>query len=145
MDGVWPQPLPLVRRQPGWPLALSSPTRSLAHHTYKDRVVAAKETDAVWSIGVFDAGFPNAPVRTLDNSTLRAWREAGSLASGGRPGEGGVVAHRSDGRPVVRYDFAPPLAGMSGDLEAMANYAGQSVGVVRRRQPAADIGPGGRG
>jgi nitronate monooxygenase len=28
---------------------------------------------------------------------------------------------------------------MSGDLEAMANYAGQSVGIVRRRQPAADI------
>jgi NAD(P)H-dependent flavin oxidoreductase YrpB (nitropropane dioxygenase family) len=112
---------------------------SLAHNAYKDRLVAAKETDAVWSIGVFDAGFPNAPVRTLDNSTLRAWREAGSLASGGRPGEGGVVAHRSDGRPVLRYDFAPPGDGMSGDLEAMANYAGQSVGIVRRRQPAADI------
>jgi nitronate monooxygenase len=112
---------------------------SLAHYAYKDRVVAAKETDAVWSVGVFDAGFPNAPVRTLDNSTLRAWREAGSLASGGRPGEGGVVAHRSDGRPVVRYDFAPPVDGMSGDLEAMANYVGQSVGVVRERQPAADI------
>jgi len=36
-------------------------------------------------------------------------------------------------------DFAPPVAGMSGDMEAMANYAGQSVGVVRQRQPAGDI------
>ncbi len=26
-----------------------------------------------------------------------------------------------------------------GDLEAMANYAGQSVGLVRRVQPAVDI------
>jgi nitronate monooxygenase len=112
---------------------------SLAHHAYKDRVVAATETDAVWSTGVFDIGFADAPVRTLDNGTLRAWREAGSIASGERPGEGGIVAHRSDGRPVIRYDFAPPVEGMSGDLEAMANYAGQSVGVVRARQPAADI------
>jgi len=40
---------------------------------------------------------------------------------------------------VVRYDYAPPVVGMSGDLEAMANHAGQSAGVVRRRQPAADI------
>jgi len=112
---------------------------SLAHPTYKDRIVAAKETDAAWSTGVFDAGFSHAPVRTLDNTTLRAWREAGSPASGARPGEGQVVASRSDGRPVIRYDFAPPVDGMSGDLESMANYAGQSVGVVRGRQPAAEI------
>ena len=112
---------------------------SLAHPDYKDRIVAAKETDAAWSTGVFDVGFPDAPVRTLDNSTLRAWREAGSPRSGDRPGEGDVVARRSDGRPVVRYDFAPPVEGVSGDLEAMANYAGQSAGLVRRRQPAADI------
>lgn len=110
-----------------------------SYPTYKDRVVAAKETDAAWSTGVFDEGFPHAPVRTLDNSTLHVWREAGSPASGARPGEGQVVASRTDGRPVIRYDFAPPVAGMSGDMEAMANYAGQSVGVVRQRQPAGDI------
>lgn len=112
---------------------------SLAHPAYKDRIVASRETDAAWTTGVFDRGFPDAPVRTLENSTIRAWREAGSLPSGSRPGETDVVAHRPDGRPVARYDFAPPVLGMSGDLEAMANYAGQSVGVVRRRQPAADI------
>jgi nitronate monooxygenase len=112
---------------------------SLAHQTYKDRVLAANETDATWSTRVFDQGFADAPVRTLDNSTLRAWREAGSPASGARPGEGDIVASTSDGRPVSRYDFAPPVDGMSGDLEAMANYAGQGVSVVRQRQPAAEI------
>jgi len=112
---------------------------SLAHPAYKDRVVASRETDTAWTVGVFDRGFPDAPVRTLDNSTIRAWRAAGSPEPGGRPGETDVVAHGPDGRPLTRYDFAPPVVGMSGDLEAMANYAGQSVGVVRTRQPAAEI------
>jgi nitronate monooxygenase len=106
---------------------------------YKDRIVAAKETDAVWSIGVFDNGFRDAPVRTLDNSTLRRFRAAGSPSPGTRPGEGELVGAASDGAPIVRYDTAPPSTDVSGDLEAMANYAGQSAGVVRKRQPAADI------
>lgn len=111
---------------------------ALSHPDYRDRVVAARETDTVWSTGVFDAGW-SAPVRTLDNTTLRNWREAGSAAAGARPGEADIVARRADGTPVVRYDYAPPVLGMSGDLEAMANYAGQSAGVITKRQPAADI------
>lgn len=111
---------------------------ALSHPDYKDRVVAARETDAVWSTGVFDAGW-SAPVRTLDNTTLKNWRKAGSAASGSRPGEDEIVARRADGSPVVRYDFAPPVVGMSGDIEAMANYVGQSAGVIKRREPAADI------
>ena len=42
------------------------------HPEYRDRIVRARETDAVWSRDVFDGGWPDAPVRTLDNSTLRA-------------------------------------------------------------------------
>ena len=111
---------------------------SLAHPDYRRRLIEATETDAVWSNGVFDLGW-SAPVRTLDNDVLQAWRAAGSPIARARPGEGEVVGHRSDGEPVLRYDFAPPLTGMTGDLAAMANYAGQSVGVVGRQQAAADI------
>jgi nitronate monooxygenase len=111
---------------------------ALSHPDYRDRIVAARETDTVWSTGVFDAGW-NAPVRTLDNTTLRSWRGAGSAEAGMRPGERDIVARRADGAPVVRYDYAPPVVGMSGDTEAMANHAGQSAGVIRKRQPAADI------
>jgi nitronate monooxygenase len=106
---------------------------------YRDRIVEASETDAVLSSGVFDRGFEEAPVRTLDNSTLRTWREAGSPDPGRRPGEEDVVARGPDGGAILRYDSAPPSLGLAGDLEAMANYAGQSVGLVRRRQPAAAI------
>ena len=109
------------------------------HPEYRDRIVQAKETDAVWSRDVFDGGWPDAPVRTLDNSTLRGWRDAGSPAPGSRPGEGEVIGHWSDGEAIERYDADLPGSEASGDLEAMANYAGQSAGVVRKRRPAADI------
>ena len=112
---------------------------SYAHPEYRDRVLAADETDAVWSRDVFDNSWPDAGVRTLDNSTLRRWRAAGSPGHGDRPGEGEVVGHRPNGDPIVRYDTAPPTSDASGDLEAMANYAGQSAGVIRKRQPAAEI------
>ena len=112
---------------------------SLAEATYKERVIGGSETDAVWSVGVFDTGFADAPVRTLDNSTLRMWRDAGSPPAGKRPGETEVVANRPGGEPVLRYDFAPPVVGMSGNLEAMSNYAGQGAGLIHARQPAAEI------
>jgi NAD(P)H-dependent flavin oxidoreductase YrpB (nitropropane dioxygenase family) len=110
------------------------------HPEYRDRIVRATETDAVWSQDVFDGGWKDAPVRTLDNSTLRNWRDAGSPAPGSRPGEGDVIGHWSDdGEAIERYGADLPGSEASGDLEAMANYAGQSAGVVRTRGSAADI------
>jgi nitronate monooxygenase len=110
-----------------------------SHPEYRDRLVRATETDAVRSIGVFDRGFEGAAVRTIENSTLSRWRAEGEPQAGVRPGEHDVVAHRVGGDAITRYDFAPPAVGMTGDLEAMANYAGQGVGLVRRRQSAAEI------
>lgn len=112
---------------------------AMSDPSYRDRVIAARETDAVLTEGVFDLGFEDAPVRTLENSTIRSWRIAGSPPSGQRPGEGQIVARRTEGPAVVRYDFAPPTIEMEGDLEALPHYAGQSAGVVRERRPAADI------
>ena len=112
---------------------------SLAHPEYRARVVEAAETDAVWSADVFDEGFHDAPVRTLDNSTLARWRDAGSPRPGQRPGEGEIVGYREDGTSVSRYSFAPPVVGVTGETEAMANFAGQSVGVVKKVQPAGEI------
>ena len=110
-----------------------------SHPTYRDRLVRATETEAVRSIGVFDCGFEDAVVRTIENSTLSRWRAEGEPQAGARPGEHDVVAHRDGGDAITRYDFAPPSVGMTGDLEAMANYAGQGVGLVRKRQSAAEI------
>jgi NAD(P)H-dependent flavin oxidoreductase YrpB (nitropropane dioxygenase family) len=50
-----------------------------------------------------------------------------------------VIAHLGTGEPVVRYAPAPPLIGTTGEVEAMSLWAGQSVGLARRSQPAGEI------
>ena len=64
----------------------------------------------------------------------RRWEAAGSPLSGERPAEGEEVASG-----IPRYAANLPLAGMEGDVEAMAMYAGQSVGAIAEVEPAAAI------
>jgi NAD(P)H-dependent flavin oxidoreductase YrpB (nitropropane dioxygenase family) len=108
------------------------------HPTYQERIRAAAETGARYT-GLFDGGWPDAPHRALHNSTMAQWEAAGSPPSGQRPGEGEVIAHFANGRPAERYSDIPALPGMTGDVEALALYAGQSTGLLTRIQPAADI------
>jgi NAD(P)H-dependent flavin oxidoreductase YrpB (nitropropane dioxygenase family) len=56
-----------------------------------------------------------------------------------RPGQGDVIAHFASGEAIVRYEPAPPMAGTTGDIEALSMWAGQSVALARQPQPAADI------
>ena len=108
------------------------------HDVYKHRVRQAAETDTLYS-HLFDLGWPDAPHRTLRNSTVQRWEAAGRPEPGGRPGEGETVAHFADGRAVKRYSDVIPLPGMTGAVEALALYAGQSVGLISEIQPAGDI------
>lgn len=108
------------------------------HAVYKERLRRATEADTTYAI-LFDGGWPDAPHRALRNSTVQRWEAAASPPSGRRPGEGETVAADEGGRPVVRYSDTLPLAGMTGDLEALALYAGQSVGLTDRRLSAARI------
>ncbi|HXO10479.1 MAG TPA: hypothetical protein VN880_20715, partial [Solirubrobacteraceae bacterium] len=63
----------------------------------------------------------------------------GRPSPGNRPGEGEEVARLASGDPLVRYSSAIALRGATGDVGALSLWAGQSVGVVKRRQPAAEI------
>src|ERR687886_1634191 len=108
------------------------------HDHYRGRVLAATADDSVHGLA-YDGGWPGAAGRTLRNETLRAWEAAGRPAPGQRPGEGDIVARDADGRELERYDDLMPLPGMTGDLEEMALYAGQSVGLVHDSAPAAEI------
>ncbi len=58
-----------------------------AHPVYKEKVLQAAETDTVYS-RLFDGGWPDAPHRTLHNSTLTNWETSGSPPSG-EPGDDG--------------------------------------------------------
>ena len=110
------------------------------HDEYRHRLQAAAETDAEWYADLYDVGWPDAPHRAIHNSTAAAWEAAGRPPTGERPGEGQVIGHFAAGDPIVRYETAAPLAGTTGDIEALSMWAGQSVALARRTQPAADIG-----
>jgi len=111
---------------------------SAAHPRYRERLLAAAETDTVHT-DLFDVGWPHAPLRGLRNATYDRWVAAGKPPPGQRPGEGEAIARNELGEPVPRYGSDAPLAGAEGDVEAMVLYAGQGVGMVRRIQPAAAI------
>jgi nitronate monooxygenase len=49
------------------------------------------------------------------------------------------VAARPNGNPILRYSSSLPVEGMTGEIEALSLYAGQSVGLVGRVEPAARI------
>jgi NAD(P)H-dependent flavin oxidoreductase YrpB (nitropropane dioxygenase family) len=105
---------------------------------YRELLLAAGTADTVHS-SVFDVGWPDAPHRTLRNSTYETWLQAGSPETGTRPGEGEAVARKPDGAPVVRYASQTPSKGIEGDIEAMSTWAGQGVGLAGSVQPAAEI------
>jgi NAD(P)H-dependent flavin oxidoreductase YrpB (nitropropane dioxygenase family) len=106
------------------------------HPVYRERLFRAGAADTVLT-RAFDGGWPDAAHRVLRNTTLSAWEDA-ERPEHGRPGEGDVVATR-DGRSIERYDDAQPTEATSGEIEAMALYAGTSVESVTRCEPAAAI------
>jgi len=105
--------------------------------SYKLRILQATETDTHLS-NLFNVGW-DAPGRALRNSTIEKWEAAGRPAEGQRPDEDQVIAQGADGTPLVRYSSIGPYKGVTGDLEALSNWAGQGVGLVDRIQPAAEI------
>ena len=110
-----------------------------AHEDYRRRLIAAAETDAVWYPNLYDVGWPDSPHRALSNSTASAWEAAGRPPDPQRPGAGDVIGHFASGEAIVRYEPAPPMTGTTGDIEALSMWAGQSVALAHKPQPAADI------
>jgi NAD(P)H-dependent flavin oxidoreductase YrpB (nitropropane dioxygenase family) len=108
------------------------------HPEWRRRVQAASETGTVHTT-LFDRGWPDAPHRTLRNSTVRRWERAGRPHAPHRPGEHDLIAHAPDGSPIYRYDPGAAVTGTTGDVEALALYAGQGAGLVRHLLPAARI------
>ena len=109
------------------------------HEDYRRRLIAAAETDPQRYGNLYSAGWPDSPHRALRNSTADVWQAAGRPPLAQRPGEGDVIAHFASGEAIVRYEPAPPMAGTTGDIEALSMWAGQSVALARQPQAAADI------
>jgi nitronate monooxygenase len=105
---------------------------------YKQSIVAASAEDSVRTT-LFDIGWPDSPHRVLRNSTYRRWEASGRPQPGRRPGEGEVLAVTPDGEELVRYGIVEPTTDLVGDVEALAQYAGQSTGLVDGVESAAEI------
>lgn len=108
------------------------------HEQYKNRIINAKETDTVYT-DLFDKGWPNSHMRVLRNSTYEKWLSAGKPPPGKRPGEHDIITQLYPDGPVERYSNYLPSAMMEGNLEPLANYAGQSAGLVKNRKSVHEI------
>lgn len=105
---------------------------------YLDRVLEAEASDTFHS-ALFDGGWPDAPGRVLRNRTVDEWEAAGRPGKAGRPGRDDVIARDGEGQPIHRYEARAMRRDMEGDIEAASLWAGQGVGLVRRRMPASEI------
>lgn len=108
------------------------------HPEYRELVLRASGDDTLYS-SLFNVGWNHAPLRTLKNSTVLQWERAGRPQPPNRPEEGAMIATREDGSGIPRYHFASPTRDVKGQVEAMALYAGECVGLVRSTEPAARI------
>ncbi|CAN5575657.1 enoyl-[acyl-carrier-protein] reductase FabK [soil metagenome] len=108
------------------------------HTEYRSRLERSSVTDTVLT-DIFDDGWPNAPLRTLRNPTYEAWVAAGRPSPDLRTDSEDVIAIRSDGSDILRYQGDFPTEDVTGDLASMVQYAGQSVGLIDRSACASEI------
>lgn len=113
---------------------------SRAHPDYKARLAASHPIPTALTV-CFDGEWPYAAHRVLRNSTLEQWEAFGSPPIGARPGEGEIVGTHVDGSPMLRYSDTAPRQGVSGDIEAMCQYAGTGCAAITDVPTVADLLP----
>jgi NAD(P)H-dependent flavin oxidoreductase YrpB (nitropropane dioxygenase family) len=102
-----------------------------AHPAYVKALIAAQPEDTVYT-EAFSVGWPDAPHRVL-----RSCLQAAEAFEGEIVGE--EESSTGERLPVHRFQVGVPSKKRAGAIEAMANWAGESVGGVRSVQPAAAI------
>jgi NAD(P)H-dependent flavin oxidoreductase YrpB (nitropropane dioxygenase family) len=101
-----------------------------AHPLYQEALIKARAEDTVLT-EAFSATWPNAPHRVLHSCVEAAQASPDEVV--GHTVVGGVS------HPVVRFASPTPTRAATGNIAAMALYAGESVSAVRAVRPAADI------
>lgn len=107
-------------------------TEAGAHPEYVARLIRAEAADTVLT-GVFNANWPDAPHRCLRSSVEAALACRDDVIAEGVDEESGETF------PVRRLYSFTPRKSMRGNIAAMPNWAGESVGGVKREQPASEI------
>jgi NAD(P)H-dependent flavin oxidoreductase YrpB (nitropropane dioxygenase family) len=105
-------------------------SESEAHPDYVARLLRATAADTVLT-EAFSVMWPDAPHRVLRSAV-----EAAQALNGEVAGETPMGAARA---PVPKLSVIPPSRDTTGRVDAMALYAGESVGAVDAVHPAATI------
>jgi NAD(P)H-dependent flavin oxidoreductase YrpB (nitropropane dioxygenase family) len=103
---------------------------SAAHPEYVRAILDAEAGDTELT-EAFGADWPNAPHRVLRSSLAAAHAHAGDIV--------GLMEYGGGAHPVCKWTVAPPDKSATGNVRAMACYAGFSVGAVNKVEPAAEI------
>jgi nitronate monooxygenase len=101
-----------------------------SHPDYIEALLHARAEDTVLT-EAYEVGWPNAPHRVLRSCITAATACADDVV--GEDTMGGMTF------PVQRFSPPAPTRHATGQILAMALYAGHSVDAVRRIEPAADI------
>lgn len=112
-------------------------TESIAHETFKKAFIRAPARDAVLSIQI-DPKFPVIPVRALANDASKQFVETQKDVIARH--QSGEIDQKA-GQLEIEHFWAGALrrAVIDGDVEGGSVMAGQSVGMVKKEQPAAEI------
>jgi enoyl-[acyl-carrier protein] reductase II len=112
-------------------------TESIAHPSFKQAFIHASARDAVPSVQI-DPAFKVIPVRALANQATRLFAET-QVEVIGRHRRGELSYEEAS--LAIEHFWAGALrrAVVDGDVEHGSLMAGQSVGLVRRIQPTAEI------
>jgi nitronate monooxygenase len=102
-----------------------------AHPRYVELLLAASAEDTVYT-EAFSVMWPDAPHRVLASCLAAAGRLENDFAGTMALPEAGSI-------PVPRYSAMVPTRETTGTIEAMALYAGQSVGAVTSVRPAGEL------
>jgi nitronate monooxygenase len=101
-----------------------------AHRVYVDALLSANAEDTVLT-EAFSVMWPDAPHRVLRSCIAAAEAHQADVVAENHIGEEVV--------PVLRFSPEPPATFSTGNVAAMALYAGESVTSVRSVQPAAEV------
>jgi nitronate monooxygenase len=110
------------------------------HPRYRQRVLEATEEETVLT-PLFGGGWPDAPHRALRTPFVEEWLPQQARGQAQRPDEPIIGHTEMAGQlvPVPRFGALPPSADATGDVDAMCQLAGQSVGLVGEVKPAGAI------
>ena len=103
---------------------------------YANIIAQASENDTIYLRNLFNIGWDNAPHRVIKNSTVYEWLKADKPEPNQRPHEGDIIGKTPKNEDISLYSDHNPILNTKGDLEKMALYAGQSAGLIDKREKA---------